>query len=577
MSQRVLVAIAVFFSLTLASFAQPTVGIKTNDSASFEGYTLFGPASNFVYLIDNGGRVVHQWDTSRFPGQMGYLRPNGNLVRAGAVPDPPLEFASGNGGGGIVEEFDWDGNLIWSHRIADSQYFQHHDIEPMNNGNVLVFAWEYLSDADAIAAGRDPAKVGNSFWPEVIYELQPNPPGADIVWEWRLWDHIIQDFDNTKPNFGVVEDHPELVNLNHATVLGDGDWAHFNTIDYNEELDQIIVSPLTFNEVWVIDHSTTTAEAAGHTGGNSGMGGDILYRWGNPEAYGRGTPADRAIYRTHDIQWIESGIGAGNFLIYNNGVGRPGGIDFSTSEEFISPADVLGNYPALAPGQPHGPTSLTWSYTAPDPASFFSAIISGTQRLENGNTLIIQGVGGRLFEVTQGGQIVWEYVNPVTDNGVTAQGMAPPGNNAVFKARRYPLDYAAFTGRDLTPGNPLETLQAPSPSGAGSLTAAKGAGDAITVQWDASCASDEYNLLHGQLAQVASFENLSAECGVGTTGTFDWTAPPAGSRFFLIAGTDPTGIYESSLGTDSSGAERNGSRASFTCGTTTKVDSPTCP
>ncbi|MGC8644373.1 MAG: hypothetical protein ACP5XB_31305, partial [Isosphaeraceae bacterium] len=59
------------------------------------------------------------------------------------------------------------------------------------------------------------------------------------------------------------------------------------------ELDQILLSVHSFSEIWIIDHGTTTAEAATHKGGRSGKGGDLLYRWGNPQAYRAGTAADQ--------------------------------------------------------------------------------------------------------------------------------------------------------------------------------------------------------------------------------------------------------------------------------------------
>src|SRR5690606_15913622 len=105
----------------------------------------------------------------------------------------------------------------------------------------------------------------------------------------------------------------------------------FNAIDYNPQLDQIMISTREFSELWIIDHSTTTAEAAGHTGGRSGKGGDILYRYGNPAAYNRGTRADQKFFYQHDAQWIEPGLpGAGNILVFNNGWNRVDGSSFSS-------------------------------------------------------------------------------------------------------------------------------------------------------------------------------------------------------------------------------------------------------
>jgi hypothetical protein len=65
-----------------------------------------------------------------------------------------------------------------------------------------------------------------------------------------------------------------------------------NSIDYNPDLDQIALSVKGNSEAWIIDHGTTTAQAAGHTGGRRGQGGDLLYRWGNPLTYRAGTAND---------------------------------------------------------------------------------------------------------------------------------------------------------------------------------------------------------------------------------------------------------------------------------------------
>ena len=120
---------------------------------------------------------------------------------------------------------------------------------------------------------------------------------------------------------------------------------------YNADLDQIAVSVWTFSEFWIIDHSTTTAEAASHKGGRSGKGGDLLYRWGNPRAYRAGTKADQKLFRQHNAHWIPKGLpGAGHMLVFNNGGDRPGG-SYSSVDEIVLPVDAQGRY-ALQAG--HG-------------------------------------------------------------------------------------------------------------------------------------------------------------------------------------------------------------------------------
>ena len=135
----------------------------------------------------------------------------------------------------------------------------------------------------------------------MIVEIEPDgPTGGNIVWEWHVWDHLVQDADPTKDNYGVIADHPELLDINFGDVEG-GTWLHVNAVDYNPELDQIVICARNVSEIYIIDHSTTAEEAAGHTGGNQGHGGDFLYRWGNPLVYGRGTEDDQVIFKLLEI------------------------------------------------------------------------------------------------------------------------------------------------------------------------------------------------------------------------------------------------------------------------------------
>jgi hypothetical protein len=438
-----------------------TVGLFLNDSSAFNGYTFFAPdAYTNTYLINNEGLLVNSWEGTYTPALSAYLLENGKLLRTATIFNSTF---AGGGSGGLIQEFEWEGNLVWEFEYSTDLYYQHHDIEKLPNGNVLIIAWEYRSVEEAITAGRDPSTLPqNMLWPDHIVEVQPDVGnGGTIVWEWHVWDHLIQDFDPGESNYGVVSEHPELIDINYiGTTQGSdrADWNHINAVAYNEEFDQIILSVHNFSEIWIIDHSTTTEEAAGHTGGNSGMGGDLLYRWGNPLTYGRGNVSDQKLFAQHDAHWIESELpGEGNILIFNNGRFRPGG-NYSTIDEIVPPVDQNGNY-TLNADSTFNPDTLFWSYTAPIPTEFFAANISGSQRQPNGNTLICNGPSGEFFEVTNEGEIVWLYINPVIATGPMTQGDSIPGQqNRVFRAYRYAPDYPGFDGKDLTPGDPIEII-----------------------------------------------------------------------------------------------------------------------
>ena len=440
---------------------EQTVGLFLNTAAAAPGYTLFAPMSyNVTYLIDNNGELVQSWSSEYRPGLSVYILENGDLLRTRIVQGQL--FQTGGHGGG-VEIIDWDGNLVWEFDYFSDQYWQHHDIESLPNGNVLLIAWEHKDDATAIANGRNPNMLVGSqqpfgFWPDHIIEV--NPESNSIAWEWHVWDHLIQNYDSSKENYGLVSDHPELVNLNYPSGPNtSGDWLHINAVDYNAELDQIILSVHHFGEIWIIDHSTTTIEAASHTGGNSGKGGDLLYRWGNPQAYIGGNSNERIFFGQHDARWIEDGS---QIMVFNNGSGRPGG-SYSSIDVITQPIGEDNLY-VLDSNGIYGPDALSWQYTATPPGDLFAANISGAHRLENGNTLICDGPRGHYFEVDSAGSLVWDYVNPVVNTGPLYQGQEIPTQgsaqnstlNRTFRVHRYPTDYLGFSGHNLEPTGPIE-------------------------------------------------------------------------------------------------------------------------
>ena len=443
--------ILLFIGLSIS--AQNTVGILKNDAGAYNGYTLFAPSFSLeTYLINNCGQVVQQWTSTRKPGASAYLLENGNLLRTGKVENQDITFG---GVGGAIELYDWDGNLLWEYIYSSTQVSQHHDIYPLPNGNILMLAVTTMTESEAIQAGRDPSKIiDGKLFNEQILELEPvNTNQANIVWEWNIKDHLIQDFDATKDNVGIVADNPQLLDINYLNSdKSSANWLHMNSIQYNSTLDQIVMSSRILSEIYIIDHSTSTALAASNSGGTYGKGGDLLYRWGNPEAYNHGTSDDRILFGQHYPHWIADGLtDAGKIILYNNG-----------GERLYSSVDII-DPPVSSPGfynydvsNGYLPTIAEWSYTdLNDPLNLFSSIMSSGQRLPNGNTLICDGDSGYFFEIDTNENIVWEYINPDTAIGISSQGDAP-SNNIVFRALKFSKDYPAFNGKDLTPGDPIE-------------------------------------------------------------------------------------------------------------------------
>ncbi len=456
-------------------------GLVSNTSAVTPGYVLFSPISDTtVFLMANDGTVVHTWENVH-GGISHYLEADGTLLRGFRDPEI-LHFRQGGVSGGL-QELDWNGKLLWEWRLGDEKRVLHHDIERLPNGNILALGWEVKTREETIAAGRRPdAAHEKGLMPEFVIEIQPiRPGGAKIVWQWHIWDHLVQNHDATLANYGTPAEHPERLDLNadagvpeisseeleQLKALGyvDAeaepedlriDFLHANAIDYHPGLDQIAISVPSLGEIWILDHSTTTEQARGSTGGRSGKGGDILYRWGNPSSYGRGDVSSARLFFQHDVRWIPKGWErAGNLTVFNNGRDRPAG-PFSSVDEITPPLAADGTYD-LAEGKAYGPAALAW--TAPLPPDRFAPFISGAARLRNGNTFVCAGTDGIMLELSPSGGIVWEYRNPYGGNLVMADGKpATQGADdrpyAVYRATRIPTDHPSLQGRSLKPLDP---------------------------------------------------------------------------------------------------------------------------
>jgi len=283
----------------------------------------------------------------------------------------------------------------------------------------------------------------SGLFPDSIIEVKPTfTEGGTIVWEWHAWDHLIQDYDSTKANYGVVADHPELIDINFGTDDWQPEWLHINSIDYNEKLDQILLSSPTMNEIFVIDHSTTIQEAAGHTGGRYGKGGDLLYRWGNPQNYHAGDKSDQQLFFQHDARWIEPDCpGAGDITVFNSQA-NPSSVD-----EIVPPVDSNGNY-YLEKGRSYGPEEPIWNITSEDPYIFESGSYSGVQRLPDGNILISSADRRSFFVVTPEKKLVWKA--PIE---------CSHSFNGPFRMEYYPSDYPGLSCLSLSLENGQSIIQ----------------------------------------------------------------------------------------------------------------------
>ena len=331
-------------------------------------------------------------------GYSSHMMPGGFLWRS--VKYMPNSF-SGGGQTGSVQKVAWDGTVLWNFVYSTTEYSMHHDFCPMPNGNVLLISYEKRTAIEVANAGTN---FTGEMWPDKVVEIRPTGlTTGETVWEWKVWNHLVQNTNANKANYqSSIVDHPELLNINYKTSK---DWMHMNGIDYNPILDQIVVSSHNMNEWYVIDHSTTTAEAASHKGGNSDKGGDFLYRWGNPAAYS--ATGTNYLKVTHDAHWIkESSPNSGRIVGFNNqGISN----NRSCVDQVIPPLN--GYLYNLISGKAYEPSIYTFRHTA----NGYSSNMGSSQELPNGNILVCLATAGTIYEVNSAGLSLWSktYSGPI--------------------------------------------------------------------------------------------------------------------------------------------------------------------
>jgi len=444
------------FYLGSIGLSAQNYGLQYYDQAnSYPGYTLYSMGFE-TQLIDNCGHAIHTWNTDNIASLTSYLMPNGNLLFPSRL-SANTTFDAGGGGGGRIDIYNQNSQLVWRYDYhAPNDYCAHHDVEPLPNGNFLLIAWEEIPSVTLLSLGRNPASTVVNFWSERVVEIEPiGINQINVVWEWHMVDHLIQNYSTGLPNYGEPSDHPNRMDINVEPTATD--WLHMNGVEYIEEFDQILVSFRKTSEIMVIDHSTTTAEAATSSGGSAGKGGDILWRYGNPEVYGRGSSADKVLNFQHDAKWIplsSPSIDAGRITVFNNFGGQNiGAGNTSTAEVIDPPVDAFGNWTqpsGTAPFLPSNPTRI-YSNGPGLGGTFFSSNQGGVHALPNGNIMVCNANTKQLFELDQNDNIVWEYRMPIE---------AP-----IFKSYRYKPTDIELSTFSLVPGPTVEFPSAAASSG----------------------------------------------------------------------------------------------------------------
>ena len=463
------------FALTLATAlgqAGPSIfpmGTTLYDPAkAWSGFTVLSPLqTQAAIVIDMNGKVVKRWDGySNSAGGPARVLPNGDVIAAvGARPGRQESLE--------LQQRDFDGKVVWSFTGTEqvqtndgktiTALRQHHDWqrEDFPAGYYSPEATPARSGSNTLILAHTDHKLPDVadvlLQDDRIIEVSPQ---GQITWEWIAGQHINElGFDQAAraairgaragraggaagagrggpppagdagragrpggdgrgaagpgaagPSGAGRGGAPaafDWLHLNSATYLGPNRW--YDAGDKRFAPNHVIVSSREANLLAIIARD-----------------GSVVWRLGPDFRESDATRAIGQMIGQHHAHFIPKGLpGAGNLLVFDNG--GPSGYGAPSP---IAPNGVGVNARPSSRVLEIDPVSLklVWSYTAG--AQFFSTNISGAQRLANGNTLITEGAGGRIFEVTTDRQIVWEYMNPPTGN------TRAPGT--VYRAYRVP-------------------------------------------------------------------------------------------------------------------------------------------
>ena len=401
---------------------------------AFNCYVLFDGRDDRAHLIDMNGNEVKVWGYTGFPAEM--IDPQ--LV-GGEKGHMFLQEEGPQLAARCLAEFDWEGRVVWrwGDKAPGGSANANHDQCRLANGNTLL-----LSKLKHVVAGMSDDAVVD----EVIYEVTPE---GDIVWEWKSLEHL-DEFGFTPEGREIIKsgftssfpaDLSGVLHLNDLEALGSNKW--YDSGDERFHPDNLIIDSREGNFTAIIEKRT----------------GKVIWRIGPQYPGMTESPYLRAFNREiprpvdvisgqHDAHMIAKDLpGAGNILIFDNQgpAGYPPAILYMWLGSRVIEIDPVRK-------------EIVWQYTAEDSGAplwaFFSSFISSARRLPNGNTLICEGMNGRIFQVTAEGDIVWEYVSPhvgtmprgkdvvtALTGGAVAEDAESVKTNWVFRAQAVPYEW----------------------------------------------------------------------------------------------------------------------------------------